>query len=166
MAKIVAFTVPSLSDGDTAIAQLSDAEEVKDAALVYVTDDGKVKLHQSTDLTFGEGAGRGALLGAAVGIFAGPFLGVTAAGAAAGGLIAKLHDHGVSDELMKLAGEQLEAGQAAVFVLAEDAAADEIVSRIDSLSNLKQYQGRIEVGEFSADAQKLVKEELNAVAAW
>ncbi len=164
MAKIIAFTVRSLHDGDTALAQLADVDAVIDAALVYRTDDGKVKLQQSTDVTFGKGAGRGALLGAAVGIFAGPFLGLAAAGAAGGGLIAKLRDYGISDELMRLAGEQLEVGQAAVFVMAEDDAADKIVSRIRSLSNLRQYEGKIEVGEFSADAQKLVREELQSVA--
>lgn len=44
---------------------------------------------------------------------------------------------------MKLAGDELEAGHGAVFVMAEDAKADEIATKIRRLSNLKQYDGQI-----------------------
>ncbi len=43
--------------------------------------------------------------------------------------------------------------------MAEDAKADEIATKIRRLSNLKQYDRKIQVGHFSADAQKLVKEQ-------
>lgn len=66
---------------------------------------------------------------------------------------------------MKLAGDELEAGHGAVFVMAEDAKADETATKIRRLSNLKQYDGQIHVGEFSADAQKLVKEHIKEQAA-
>ena len=165
MAKIVAFTVPSLEDGDKAISELTAVDEVEDAALVYKNDKGRVKIRQTTDVTAGKCAARGALLGAAIGIFAGPMVGLAAAGAAGGGLVAKLGDRGVDNKMMKLAGEELEAGHAAVFVMAEDAKADEIAGKVRRLANLKQYDGKIEVGDFSADAQDLVKEHIKEQAA-
>jgi uncharacterized membrane protein len=165
MAKIVAFTVPSLEDGDKAIAELAAVDEVEDAALVYKNDKGRVKIRQTSDVTAGKGAVRGALLGTAVGIFAGPVVGLAAAGAAGGGLMSALGDHGVDNKLMKLAGDELEAGHGAVFVMAEDAKADEIAAKIRRLSNLKQYEGEIQVGDFSADAQTLVKEHIKLQAA-
>jgi uncharacterized membrane protein len=162
MAKIVAFTVPSLDDGDKALDELEGAADVEDVALVYRNDKGRVKIRQTSDVTAGKGAVRGALLGTAVGLFAGPVAGVAAAGAAGGGALSALGDRGVDNKLMKLAGEQLEAGQGAVFVMAEDTKADAIAGRIRQLSNLKQYHGEIQVGDFPASAQKLVKEELKA----
>ena len=47
----------------------------------------------------------------------------------------------------------------------QDAKADEIATKIRRLSNLKQYDGKIQVGDFSADAQKLVKEHIKEQAA-
>ena len=165
MAKIVAFTVPSLEDGDKAITELAAVDEVEDAALVYKNDEGRVKIRQTTDVTAGKGAVRGALLGAVVGIFAGPVVGLAAAGGAGGGLIAALGDRGVDNKMMKLVGEELETGHAAVFVMAEDAKADEIAGKVRRLANLKQYDGKIQVGDFPADAQDLVKEHIKEQAA-
>lgn len=54
---------------------------------------------------------------------------------------------------MKLAGDQLACGGAAVFILADDATADRIEKRLHSLSNLKQFQGAIVVGDFPAESQ-------------
>ena len=79
-------------------------------------------------------------------------------GAAAGGVYGALRDKGVSDKVMKLAGKQLEAGQAAVFVLADDEVAAAITDQLASLG------GEIEVGEFPVEAQKLVREELKLQA--
>ena len=67
--------------------------------------------------------------------------------------------------MMKLAGEELETGHAAVFVMAEDAKADEIAGKVRRLANLKQYSGTIEVGDFPADAQHLVKDHIKEQAA-
>lgn len=160
MAKIVAFSVPNRDLGVKASDELEDTAGVEDVAVVYKNDKGKVKIRQTKDATVGKDAAGGALLGAVASIFAGPLVGVAAGGAAVGGLYGALRDKGVSDKLMKLAGKQLEAGQAAVFVLAEDGTAEAIEKKVAALSNLKQYDGQIEVGSFDADAQKLVREQL------
>ena len=160
MSKIVAFSVPTLDDGEKALTELESAEDVKDVALVYKNEKGHVKIRQTSDLTLGKGAVRGGLLGAAVGLFAGPLVGAAAVGAAGGGTLAALGDRGIDNKLMKLAGQQLETGHAAVFVLAEDAEADTIAKKVSAISHLKQFNGVIEVGEFPEDAQKLVKEQI------
>lgn len=121
MATIVAFSVTDKEMGEKALTQLEG--KVEDAAMVYRTIKGKVKVEQTSDLTAGKGVLRGGLLGAAVSIFAGPLVGMTAAGGAVGAAYAAMRDKGIDDKLMKLAGEQLEAGEAAVFVLAGDSAA-------------------------------------------
>lgn len=159
MAKIVAFSVSSKADGEKALDELEGVADVKDVAMVFKTEKGKVRIRQTSDATVGKDALKGGLLGAVVSIFAGPLVGVAAAGAAAGGVYGALRDKGVSDKLMKLAGQQLEAGKAAVFVLAEDAAADAIEKAITSLD---QSQGEIVVGSFDADAQKAVREHMKA----
>ena len=165
MAKIVAFSVPSYDDGVKALDELDASDEVKDVAMAYKNAKGKVKIRQTSDATVGKGALHGALLGGVVSIFLGPLVGMAAAGAAAGGVYGALRDKGVSDKIMKLAGEQLEDGHAAVFVLADDDTAAEIEKKVRNISHLKQYQGVIEVGEFSTDAQKAVREVLKVQAA-
>ncbi len=110
MAKIVAFSVPSEADGRKALEELEDIDGVKDVAMVFKNDKGKVKIRQTSDATVGKSAVGGGLLGAVVSIFAGPLVGVAAAGAAAGGVYGALRDKGVNDKLMKLAGAQLEDG--------------------------------------------------------
>ena len=165
MAKIVAFSVPSITDGETAMHELDGVEGVADVALVYKNDKGKVKIHQTSDMTVSKGALGGALLGALASIFVGPVVGMAAGGTALGAVYGKLRDKGVNDKLMKLAGEQLDSGHAAVFLLADDAVADKVEGKVRALSNLKQYNGVIEVGDFPADAQKEVREALKQYAA-
>jgi len=165
MAKIVAFSVPTYDDGVKALDELETVDEVKDVALAYKNAKGKVKIRQTSDATFGKGALHGALLGGVVSIFLGPLVGMAAAGAAAGGAYSAVRDKGVSDKIMKLAGEQLEGGHAAVFVLAEDDTAAEIEQKVRNISHLEQYKGVIEVGEFSTEAQKAVREVLKLHAA-
>jgi uncharacterized membrane protein len=160
MAKIVAFSVPTMADGERALEELEAVPDVTDVALVYKNDGGKVKIRQTSDATGGKGMIRGGLLGGVASIFVGPLVGMAAAGAAVGGLYGALRDKGVSDKLMKLAGDQLEAGKAAVFVLADDATADRIA---DEVAKVADGQG-IEVGDFPVEAQALVREALEVDA--
>jgi uncharacterized membrane protein len=154
MAKIVAFSVPTMADGERALDELDGV--VNDVALVYKNDQGKVKIRQTSDATGGMGMLKGGLLGGVASIFVGPLVGMAVAGAAAGGLYGAVRDKGVSDKLMKLAGDQLEAGKAAVFVLAEDATADRIAEEVAKVADGQD----IEVGDFPAEAQALVREAL------
>lgn len=158
MATIVAFGVKTREQGEEALDRLEGVAE--DAALVYKTRHGKVKVQQSSDITAGKGALRGGLIGAAVSIFAGPLVGMTAAGTALGIAYGALRDKGVPDKIMKLAGKQLEDGHAAVFVLADDNVAKAIESAVRE-SGMED----VEVGSFSEDAEKVVLETLKTGAA-
>lgn len=154
MSKIVAFSVASKEQGEEALERLEDVAGVDDVAMVFKNAKGKVKIQQTSDATVGKSAVKGAVLLGVASIFVGPLVGMAAGGAVAGGVYGALRDKGVSDKVMKLAGEQLEAGKAAVFVLAEDEVADRITEQVRALYD------DVEVGEFDADAQKLVREAL------
>ena len=153
MSTIVAFSVTDREMGEEALDRLEGVAE--DAAMVYRTDRGKVKIQQSSDLTVGKGLLCGGLLGAAVSIFAGPLVGVTAAGGAVGAAYGAMRDKGVDDKVMKLAGKQLEAGHAAVFVLADDAVASAIETAVRD-SGIAD----IEVGSFPEEAAAVARETL------
>ena len=153
MASIVAFSVKDREMGEEALERLEG--EVEDVALVYRTDNGKVKIEQTSQLTAGQGVIRGGLLGAAVSIFAGPLIGVAAAGGVAGAAYAGLRDKGMDDKLMKLAGKQLENGQAAVFVLANEPTAAAIQSAV-----IEAGMDDVQVGAFPEEAAGLVREAL------
>jgi uncharacterized membrane protein len=153
MATIVAFSVPTLDDGEEALERLEGT--VTDAALVYKNMHGRVKIRQTSDMTVGKGVIRGGLLGGVVGILAGPLVGMAAAGGAVGAAYGALRDKGVSDKLMKLAGDQLERGRAAVFVLADDEVAETIATKVREAG-----VDDIEVGTFPAEATGIVKEAL------
>lgn len=153
MAQIVAFSVESKAQGEEALDRLRDVAE--DAAMVYRTDRGRIRIEQSSDMTVGKGLVRGGLLGGAVSIFAGPLVGMAAAGGALGGAYGALRDKGVPDKVMKLAGQQLEKGQAAVFVLADEPTAQRIESEVRAAGI-----AGIEVGSFPEEAAGVVRETL------
>jgi uncharacterized membrane protein len=94
---------------------------VEDMAMAYRGDKGKVKLLQTTDATAGKGAVKGGALGLLVGVLSAPLVPAIAVGAGVGALVGKLRDRGLSDKLMKQAGEALGDSGAVVFVLADEA---------------------------------------------
>ncbi|MGB8382974.1 MAG: DUF1269 domain-containing protein [Dermatophilaceae bacterium] len=153
MATIVAFSVSSREMGEDALDQLDGV--VADAAMVYKTSAGRIKVQQTSDLTLGKGIVRGGLIGAAASIFAGPLVGVAAAGGALGAGWAALRDKGISDNLMKLAGQQLQDGGAAVFVLTEDVTAEKIAAAVREAG-----LAGVEVGSFPQEAEGVVRETL------
>jgi uncharacterized membrane protein len=156
MATIVAFPVASREQGEEALDRLEG--KVADVALIYKNKHGRVKIQQTSDMTVGKGLVRGGLLGAAVSIFAGPLVGVALAGGAVGGAYGALRDKGVSDKLMKLAGKQLEDGEAAVFVLADEETAETIQKAV-----IEAGVPEVEVASFPAEAEGVVKETLKLV---
>ena len=104
---------------------------VDDVAMAYRDDKGKVKIQQTADATAAKGAVKGGALGVLVGIFAAPLVGATVVGAGIGALVGKARDKGISDALMKQAGELIEGSEAAVFVLADDMSAAAISAVVD-----------------------------------
>lgn len=110
-------------DVDTASAALrSLAKNTKlaDWAVVVNKGNGDIAFREGKDAGGGKGFAIGALLTAAAGIALGPvgWAGL-AAGGAAGGLVAKLHDANIPSEQLEALGNKLAVGNAAVIVIVE-----------------------------------------------
>ncbi len=132
---IVMISVPSREAGLTAMDRVDSAVDdgtitVEDAALVYKTDKGKVKIQQTGDATAGKGAWKGGALGLLVGLFSAPLVPAVAVGAGLGAIIGGARDRGISDKLMKQAGLAIQNAGAVVFVLADECSTATIMSMV------------------------------------
>ncbi len=103
--------------------------EMEDAVVVTKDDQGKVKLHQATNLTMA-GAVGGSFWGMLMGlIFLNPLVGM-AVGAGAGALSGKFADIGISDKMMKELAASFEPGNSALFILVRKATGDKVLERL------------------------------------
>jgi len=155
MPEITLIPVDSQTEGMAVLERLDDAVQdgkitMEDAALVYKTSSGKVKLHQTRGLTGGKGMARGALLGTLVGVMAGPIGWAAVGGGVLGGMWGKLRDKGVSNDFMKEVGRLVDAGKAVVFVLADESS----TAAIDAFAGARN----IEHYTLPAEAQKELEE--------
>jgi uncharacterized membrane protein len=137
--RVIGIPVTDQAHGEFVVESLQGAVERKqvtleDLALVVKDPDGKVRIHQTKDITPGKGAFRGGLIGAVIGLAAPPLLGLTVLGAGAGALWGKLRDKGVDDNLMKNVVEPLESGHGVVFALGDDASIAAIEARVRELT--------------------------------
>ncbi len=112
--------------------------DMADAVVAVKDANGKVKLHQVTNMT-ATGAASGGLWGTLIGlIFFGPFFGVgTLAGAAAGAVSGALTDIGINDDFMKKLSEGFKPGTSALFVLVRKVTPDKV------LEEIKRYGGTV-----------------------
>ena len=109
---------------------------MEDVVVVTRGDKGKVKLHQSVNLT-AVGAVGGTFWGMLIGmIVLNPLLGA-AVGAGAGAISGKLSDIGIDDKFMKELGATLAPGTSALFVLVRKATPDKV------LEALKGFKGKV-----------------------
>jgi uncharacterized membrane protein len=105
--------------------QKQELLDLEDAALVWRTADGKIKVQQSYSPT-AAGATGGALWGLLFGmLFLVPVFGL-AVGAASGALAGKLTDIGIDDKFMKDVAGTLQPGTAAVFALVRRSTPDRV----------------------------------------
>ena len=132
----ISFEVPAKAfDMRARLAELQREYLITMEDVVVVTrdDDGKVKLHQATNLT-AAGAVGGGFWGMLIGmLFLNPMLGV-AVGAGAGALSGYLTDIGVDDAFMKKVGADLKPGGAALFVLVRKVTGDKVLDRLKDFS--------------------------------
>src|SRR3954463_10945512 len=133
---VVMINVTSRDDALRVLDRVDIATEtgeinVEDVAMVYKNDKGKVKIHQTADATAGKGAVKGGGLGLLVGVFAAPLVPAVAVGAGIGALVGKARDRGISDDLIKEAGQAIETYGAVVFLLADQANTQVITKLID-----------------------------------
>ena len=103
--------------------------DLGDAVVAVKDDKGKIRLHQSVNLT-GRGAISGGFWGALIGlIFLNPLLGM-AVGATAGAVSGALRDVGIDDKFMKELAEGLPAGSSALFVLVRKSTPERVLEEI------------------------------------
>jgi uncharacterized membrane protein len=120
---VAAFT--DENGASRALKQLKEAKKekliaIKDAAVIRRDVDNKVHIHETGDMSGGRGAAIGGIVGAAIGIVAPPAVLVAgAAGAAIGGLAAKLRDSGFSDARLREVGAGLKPGTSALIAVIE-----------------------------------------------
>ena len=90
----------------------------EDAAVITQDAQGKVKYHETGDMSTGKGAGIGALVGGVIGILAGPAGVVVGAGAGAAiGAAFAAHDGGFKNENLQTIGMALKPNTSAVAVI-------------------------------------------------
>src|SRR6476660_2955942 len=159
---VVMINVTSRDDGLGLLDRVDAATEtgevnVQDVAMVYKNDKGKVKIHQTADATAGKGAVKGGGLGLLVGIFAAPLVPAVAVGAGIGALVGKARDRGISDDLIKQAGQAIETYGAVVFILADQANTQAITKLIDEAA---ARGATVEYQVLSEDAQDLLRMQL------
>jgi uncharacterized membrane protein len=110
--------------------------DLEDAVVAVKDENGKVKLHQSVNLT-AAGAVSGGFWGSLIGlIFLNPLLGF-AMGAAAGAASGALTDLGIDDNFIKELAASMTPGSSTLFVLVRKATPDKV------LEELKGTGGRI-----------------------
>jgi uncharacterized membrane protein len=120
---VAAFTDEDAAD--TVFNQLKEAKKeklihIQDVAVIKRDQDSKIHINEPKDWKAGKGAGVGAVIGAALGIITGPGVVLTtAAGAAIGGLAAKLRDAGFPDDQLRQVGEALKPGTSAIVAIIE-----------------------------------------------
>ncbi len=121
--------------------------DLEDACYVTKSLEGKIRLHQSKDLT-AAGALSGGLWGMLIGlIFLAPIFGA-AIGAATGALGGKAADYGIDDAFIKRLAAQMKPGSSAIFTLTRKVTADKVIPE------LAKYGGTLLQTSLPKDAEK------------
>lgn len=103
--------------------------DLEDACIVTKDGAGKVKLHQSHNLT-AEGAMSGGFWGILIGmLFLNPLLGGLV-GAGAGALGGAVSDYGINDDFIRELAAQLGPNSSAIFILARKVTPDKVLAEL------------------------------------
>jgi uncharacterized membrane protein len=123
--------------------------KITDAAMMTKSEDGKLHVQETEDLTARKGAKRGALIMGAVGLVFPPSLIASAIlGGGIGALIGKFRDSGVKKDQMERVAYKLKPGMAAVCVLASADAQDTVDA------TLKAHDGEITMYDMGPDTSE------------
>jgi uncharacterized membrane protein len=162
MADLIAVVFPSEEKAEEIRNRLIEMQreyliEMGDAAIAVKGADGRVKLNQLFSTT-AAGAAGGTMWGALIGLlFLNPLLGA-AAGAASGAIAGALTDVGVNDKFMKAMAEEVNPGDAVLFVLVRKVTGDKV------LAQLKGVGGRVLHTSLDETREGRLREALAAAA--
>jgi len=151
MRTLIALSFPDPDRAETVRQQLLSLQssllvDLEDAAVVVRKEDGKVKLHQTVDLT-ARGTLSGGFWGTLLGlIFMSPIAGL-AAGMAVGAISGALADIGIEDAFMKKLGKTLQPGSSAVFFLVRQAALEKVMDRLHGLKDATVLHTNLDVDD-------------------
>jgi uncharacterized membrane protein len=140
---MLAATYPDEEHAKTTLDMLERMHQgltitLKDSAMITRDADGKVKIHESKEVTTKKGAKRGIVVGAVLGVIYPPSLLMSGAlGGAIGGLLGKVRDTGIKNPRLKEMADRLQPGQAAIVALV----ADETLAAAQGA--LKGYEGTL-----------------------
>ena len=129
--------------------------DMEDVVVVTKDADGKVKLHQATNLTT-MGAVGGGFWGLLIGmIFLNPLVGA-AVGAGAGALSGKFSDIGIDDNFMKQLGETFTPGSSALCVLIRKVTPDKV------LDALQPFKGTVLKTSLTKEKEEALRKALGS----
>jgi uncharacterized membrane protein len=128
---------------------------VRDSAVVVKDAGGRVELHQTRELSVGQGLIAGGTVGFLLGLAVGGPIGAAVVGMAAGGGLG-VFDTGIRNKRLRSLGDELEPGQAALVVLVVSAEWAEARERMAS------HQGEVLLAELSDEALAALDSEVSA----
>jgi uncharacterized membrane protein len=146
-------TTASKAYKDLQKAEKDKKVDLENIVLISKEADGKINLKEAAEKIAGE-ASIGALVGGALGLLAGPVGVITlgAAGAALGGISAKLDDVGFDDESLKMLGEKLEPGNSAILAVLESQYSEKLIQE------LKNRGARVAVEDLPKDFKQILED--------
>jgi uncharacterized membrane protein len=157
--ELIVAVLSDQANSDDAVKRLIELDrdgtiELLSAAVLVKDEQGKVSIHEMSNLDTAEDVLLGALAGGALGLFAGIF-GVIAgalAGIAAGYAAGHVMDLGMSDQHLQALSQQLPAGTSAILALIEHESAQPAVRELGHLvSGLSRFALAAEAPAPAAD---------------
>jgi uncharacterized membrane protein len=111
--------------------------DLHNTAIVVRHADGKIAIHETNDLTPGQGVVAGGLVGGLVGVLTGNLARDALLGAGAGYVASRLVDLGFSDDFLRQIGDAISPGSSALVLAIEFQRVDEAIRALDP------YHGKI-----------------------
>jgi len=121
--QLLAAVYPDEEHAKTTIDMLHDMHraaniDLVDSAMITKDAEGKIKVHETKELTTAKGARRGAIIAGVVGLIYPPSLiGSALVGGVIGAVAGRIRDTGIKNPQLKEIADKLEPGKAAVIAL-------------------------------------------------
>ena len=144
---------------EKALGQLKQAKKdrligIRNAAVLWKDDKGKLHFKETADMRGGKGAVIGGVIGGVVGlVFPPSILASAAVGAAVGGFSARLHDAGFPDDRLREVGKGLKPNTSALIAVIEDVWVREVEAE------LQQYGADVVTEAVRADIASQLESE-------